>query len=162
MGQGTLRKLGKGTTLGGLLAGLLLLPLPVFAYTISSWTFSSHGINASNPGGDTKSIQEVIPVAGAGSNASNVGTSTITGSSETANVIGNLAGLTIISGDLKIAVTVGSTTQTTVLTGTLSNNIPLGAFSVNGSQSLSVNFAFENATFSYNSSQATSSTIAFR
>jgi hypothetical protein len=156
------RKLGKTATFGGLVAGLLLLPLPVFAYSIADWTITGHGVNAISPNADNKTLEYFIPGSGFGSNASNFATSTITqtaASPETANVFANLSGLKITSGDLKITVTVGSTTVTTVLSGALTDNIPLGSFLVSGSQTVSINFQFENATFTDTS---TVNTIVFR
>jgi hypothetical protein len=156
------RKLGKSATFGGLVAGLLLLPLPVLAYSISPWTFAPSGINAISPNPDNKTLQYFIPGAGFG-NAGNTATSTITqtgASPETANVFANLAGLNIRSGDLKITVTIGSQTVTTILTGNItSNNIPLGAFLVSGSQQVSIKFQFENASWTDSS---TVNTIVFR
>jgi hypothetical protein len=159
----TARQMGKTATLGGVLAGALLLPLPVFAYTISNWTFLNNGVNATNPNGDNTTIQYFIPAGGFNSNASNTGTATITGSNETANVFLNLAGLHIFTGDLRITVTIGGQTHTLVFgPGDVGSNIFLGAFMVNGTMPVSVNFQFENSTFSYNSHASTSASLVFR
>ena len=131
-------------------------------YSVSPWSFVSHGVNGFSPTADHKVLTEAVPGAGFG-NYNSKATSTITGSNETATVFLNVAGLNIRSGDLKITVTVGSQTQTTILTGNItSNNIPLGAFFVNGSEPVSVSFQFENAMFTDISTSPSGNTIVFR
>jgi hypothetical protein len=133
--------------------------------TLGRWSFTNRGVNAANPGGATDTIEEVIPVGGAFSNASNTGTATITGTSgQTSNVYVSVPGLTILSGDLKVTVTIGSTAQSLVLhPGDAESDLLLGGFTLDGTaQAVTVSFAFENATFTYNSAKETAANISFR
>jgi hypothetical protein len=143
------------------LAFLLLLPLPVVAYTITPWSFT--------PGtdftlADCAADHKPLTYTGAsGSGAqSDTGQSTVTGSAgETLSAHLDLNGLTLRSGSLTVSITVGSTTVSQTFTS--SNPVfDFGPIALPaGSQGVQVNFSFScGALWNYTSSGINS--LAFR
>jgi len=164
MGLTMARQLGRTATASGLLAGLMILPLPAFAFTISNWSFVNMGVNAFNPNGDTKIIEYVIPSGGFNSNIGNTGNSNIQGfAGEQVSAFLNLTGMTIFNGSLTVSVTVGSQTVSHTFGPGAVTTFAFGPYTLNGSlQAVNVQFHFNGATFSYNGTQSTVFHLIFR
>jgi hypothetical protein len=140
--------------IGAALTCLLLLPLPLVAYTISTWSFANHGVALS----DITTNHKALTYSGAsgGPNFNSTATSTITGTvNEAVMAHLDLQGMNITVGTLTVTITVGSQSHAFVFTG--SN--PMADWSgANGftltstSAPVTVKFQFSsNASFTYNS-----------
>jgi hypothetical protein len=148
--------------LGAGLAFLLLLPLPVAAYIIDTWSFVNMGSVLSDTSPDHKTLTftdtPMPPKAD-----SSMGTSTVTASAgETLSAHLDLTGMTITKGNLTVTIQVGSTMlppQTFSGTITTADFGPIDLAA--GRQNIVVNFTFSsNATFTYTPS--TTSNLVFR
>jgi hypothetical protein len=146
--------------LSACLAFLLLLPLPVVAYTIAPWSFSTgKNFNLSDTSADNKTLT-YTGTSGQG-NDSVTATSTVTASAgETLSAHLDLTGLTFTSGSLTVSITVGTTT----LSHTFTTDNPVFDFGpialAAGSQAIQVNFSFPPAKWNYTSS--TTNNLVFR
>jgi hypothetical protein len=147
--------------LSACLAFLLLLPLPVVAYTIAPWSFTpGKNFNLSDTSADNKTLT-YTGNAGQG-NDSVTGTSTVTASAgETLSAHLDLTGLAISSGSLTVSLTVnGTTVSHTFLSGDsmVFDFAPIALAA--GSQSIQVTFSFPPAKWNYTAS--TTSNLVFR
>jgi hypothetical protein len=147
--------------LGDCLAFLLLLPLPVVAYTITPWSFTpGTDFTLADSAADHKPLT-YSGASGSGSQ-SDTGSPTVTGSAgETLRAHLDLTGLTIHSGSLTVSITVGSTT----VSQTFNASNPVFDFGpialAAGSQGIQVNFSFSSGVlWNYTSSGINS--LAFR
>jgi hypothetical protein len=147
--------------LGAGLAFLLLLPLPVVAYTISGWTFTDGAnFSLSTSSADNKTLT-YNGSSGSGPDAA-MATSTVTASAgETLIAHFDLTGLQVRSGNLKIFLTVGSNT----VQQTFNPNNPVFDFKgiplAVGSQPIQVRFEYSSgALWSY--TQSTPGNLVFR
>jgi hypothetical protein len=147
--------------LGACLACLLLLPLPLVAYTIAPWSFTP-GKNFSLT--DSSTDHKTLTYNGSSGQGNDraTATSTVTASAgETLSAHLSLPGLTFQNnGSLTVTITVGSTTRT----HTLNADNPVfdfpGIALAAGSQNITVSFQFNNASWDYTAS--TPSNLVFR
>ncbi len=103
---------------GSLVTCLLLLPLPVLAYTISPWTFTDNGVALSETIGTTDHKSLSYGSGSGGSGFSGTGDSTVTGTAgEVVNAHLNMSGLTIIRGSLTVSITINGVTHSVTVTG---------------------------------------------
>jgi len=161
----TVRRLGL-SSLGGILTCLMLLPLPVLAYTIGAWTPVDNGVNLTNNSSGNTPPNTVLTFSSSSPNAgspSATATSTVTGSSpsDTLSAKLYLNGLSLTTGSLTVTVSViymGVTqgTLSATITGTPVAPIQLTTISngteltLNGQpETLSVSFSFSGSVFSY-------------
>ncbi len=153
----TVKRLGT-RSLGGFVACLLLLPLPVLAYTINNtWSFFNNGVSLDDHSTDHKSLTYTGSNGGPGDSAD--GFNTITGTAgEKVNLSVNLQGLFIFSGSLTISYNIGGTgaiTETVTSSnfqGTITDDMTHATFLTlaGGTQNLHISFLWSsNASFQY-------------
>jgi hypothetical protein len=142
---------------GGLVTCLLLLPLPVLAYTIAPWTFTDNGVSLAETIGTTDHKSLSYGSGSGGSGFSGSGQSTINGSAnETVAAHLNMAGLTIIRGFLTVTITIGGVSHSVVVTGPANLQQDFAPFTLaGGNQSISVLFQWSvGAQYVYNATTA--------
>jgi hypothetical protein len=150
----SVRRLGTRAA-GGFVACLLLLPMPVLAYTISQWTFVDNGASLQDNSVDHKTL--VYGGSIGGPNFSAMGNSTITAvmPGEAVNTSLDMTGLSLQRGSLTVTIQiVGSGTVSFVITpgSPLTHNFPT-LFLTGGTQQVIVKFQFSSdARFTFNGS----------